>query len=204
MRTPPAVLVLCLALVAEAQPRLPVPRTHPYLLGDGAALTALARSRPDDHARMVAVARKRGAGDHERMISLALAYATVGDLALGREAVRLAMAYVDGPLVVGHAPFGADLARCGLVYDLCHALWTDAQRGAFHVYLDRTIAANLESETHVFHNVRPGVRAVQARAVRATDRLRAAGHVRGVRPGDLDARRVSEDVAPAGGDGADG
>jgi hypothetical protein len=86
------------------------------------------------------------------MISLALAHVVEGDRASGETAVALAMRHVDGPIRKGHVTFGHDLARCAVVYDLCHPCWTDAQRKAFHTYMNRTVDANARSETHVFHN----------------------------------------------------
>ena len=41
---------------------------------------------------------------------------------------------------------------CAVVYDLCHEHWTPDERTRFHDYMNRTIAANVQSETHVFHN----------------------------------------------------
>ena len=64
----------------------------------------------------------------------------------------MAMKTVGGPIKRGHVPFGSDLARCAIVYDLCHEHWTPKQRTAFHEYMNRTVDANVQSETHVFHN----------------------------------------------------
>jgi hypothetical protein len=62
------------------------------------------------------------------------------------------MKYVDGPIRQGHTTFGTDLALCALVYDLCYDCWTAAQREKYHEYMNKTIEANVQSETHVFHN----------------------------------------------------
>jgi hypothetical protein len=62
------------------------------------------------------------------------------------------MKYATGPIRKGHETFGHDLARCAIVYDLCHDAWTDEQRAAFHQYMNATVDANVNSETHVFHN----------------------------------------------------
>ena len=133
-------------------PRHAVPRQHPYLLGSSAELQRLAGQRDEAYQRVAAVARKAEAGDHEKMISMALVSAIENDRALGRQAVQRAMKYVSGPIRKGHATFGHDLARCALVYDLCHEDWEDAERRQFHEYVNKTVDANVRSETHVFHN----------------------------------------------------
>ncbi len=129
-----------------------VPREHPRLLGSRARLQRLAKERPDAYQRTVRVAREQKADDHAKMISMALVSAIEGDADLGRRAVQKAMTYARGPIKKGHIPFAHDLARCALVYDLCHAQWTDAERTAFYDYVNRTVDANVRSETHVFHN----------------------------------------------------
>ena len=150
-----ALYVFCcmgVASSASASTRHPVPKEHPRLLGSRERLQKLAEERPEAYRRVVQVAREQQAGDHPKMISLSLVSAIEHDERLGRQAVAMAMKYVNGPIRRGHVPFGADLARCAIVYDLCHEYWTPAQRAAFHDYMNKTVAANAESETHVFHN----------------------------------------------------
>ena len=149
-------LLLCSAVLwmpggANAAQR-PVPREHPRLLGSREYLQGLASTRSEAYERMAGVARERDADDHAKMISMALVCAIENDSALGRAAVEMAMTYVDGPIRKGHVPFAHDLARCAIVYDLCHDCWSDAQRGAFGDYMNATVDANVRSETHVFHN----------------------------------------------------
>jgi hypothetical protein len=86
------------------------------------------------------------------MISTALVCAIEQDEQLGKRAVQLAMKYINGPIRKGHVPFGHDLARCAIVYDLCHEYWSNHQRVKFQEYMNKTIDANVRSETHVFHN----------------------------------------------------
>ena len=86
------------------------------------------------------------------MMSLALVSVIDGDRVSGRKAVEMALKTVGGPIKKGHVPFGHDLARCAIVYDLCHELWTPDERAAFHHYVNQTVDANVDSETHVFHN----------------------------------------------------
>lgn len=129
-----------------------VPAEHPRLLGPRARLQRLARERGQAYERTVRVAREMKADDHAKMISLALVYAIDGDEDLGRAAVAKAMAYVNGPIRSGHTPFGHDLARCAIVYDFCHGLWTADQRRRFYAYMNQTVDANVRSEAHVFHN----------------------------------------------------
>jgi len=137
---------------AAVPKRHPVPREHPRLLGPRARLEQLARQRPEAYRRTVAVARGSKADDHAKMISMALVTAIERDADLGRRAVDRAMTYVRGKVKKGHTPFGSDLARCAIVYDLCHEHWSDDKRTAFHRYVNATVDANRQSETHVFHN----------------------------------------------------
>jgi len=129
-----------------------VPKEHPRLLGSLERLQQLARERPEAYARVVDVARNREAGDHEKMISMSLVCAIEGDKEIGEKAVEMAMRYVNGPIRQGHVTFGSDLARCAIVYDLCYPCWNPEERVRFHDYMNKTVDANLNSETHVFHN----------------------------------------------------
>jgi len=147
------VSVLCALSGASARAgRHTVPAGHPRLLGSRDRLEQLARQRPEAYLRIVRVAREQDADDHSKMISMALVCAIEADAQLGRDAVGKAMEYVRGPVKKGHTPFAHDLARCAIVYDLCHEYWTAAERQAFHKYVNRTVDANVQSETHVFHN----------------------------------------------------
>jgi hypothetical protein len=142
-----------LPLAAAAPPgRHAVPRDHPRLFGSRDELRELARRRSEAYRRMLGVALEKEGGDHEQMTSSALVYVVSGDQGIGRYAVELAQKYVNGPIRVGHEPFGRDLARCAIVYDLCWPLWSAEQRKRFHDYMNRTVDANVNSETHVFHN----------------------------------------------------
>ncbi len=129
-----------------------VPQHHPRLLGSRERLRQLARERGEAYQRVARVAREQDADEHTKMVSLALVAAIEEDEPLGRRAVAMAMKTVDGPIKRGHVPFGSDLARCAIVYDLCHEHWTPKQRGDFHKYMNHTVDANVQSETHVFHN----------------------------------------------------
>lgn len=145
-------LIGTLPACAAETARHPVPREHPRLLGSRERLQRLAQERPEAYRRMASVAREQQAEDHANMISLALVCAIEGDEQLGRQAVELALKYVRGPIRQGHVPFAHDLARCALAYDLCFECWTPEERAQFHEYLNRTVDANVQSETHVFHN----------------------------------------------------
>ena len=125
---------------------------HPRLLGSREQLQQLAQERSQAYQRVVAVARQAGGDDYSKMISTALVCAIEDDRALGASAVRKAMTYVNGPIRVGHVTFATDLALCAIVYDLCYDDWTEAERQAFHEYMNKTVEANVQSETHVFHN----------------------------------------------------
>jgi hypothetical protein len=132
--------------------RRPIPHEHPRLLGSAEYLKQLARNRPEAYTRMSEVVTQREGGKHERMVSCALVYVIDGAENWGREAVDLAMEYIEAPILVGHTRFGDILANCAVVYDLCRPLWTQEQREKFYDYIDRTVDANVNSEVAVFHN----------------------------------------------------
>jgi hypothetical protein len=129
-----------------------VPKAHPRILGSRERLQSLAQERPESYERVVSVAREQKADDHTKMISLSLVCAIERDEQLGRQAIELAMKYVNASIKKGHVRFGSDLALCAIVYDLCHEHWTADERAAFHRYMNATVDANVRSETHVFHN----------------------------------------------------
>jgi len=147
-----AFFLTCQALSAADTKIRPIPRNHPRLLGSAGQLKQLAVERSEAYARVVDVARNREADDHAKMVSLSLVYAIEGDAALGDLAVSMAMKYIDGPIRVGHVRFGDDLANTAIVYDLCYPRWTPEQRLKYHDYMNRTVDANVRSETSVFHN----------------------------------------------------
>ena len=139
-------------LRSDAWARHPVPREHPRLLGSEAELKELAVKRRDAFYRVTQVALEREGGDHENMISTALVYAIKGDQWCGETAVEMALKYIEGPIRTGHVTFGADLARCAIVYDLCRPCWSEEQSAKFIDYMNRTVDANVGSELAVFHN----------------------------------------------------
>ncbi|MGB2809799.1 MAG: heparinase II/III family protein [Sedimentisphaerales bacterium] len=129
-----------------------VPNDHPRLFGSRHRLQELAKQRPEAYQRVVRVARELDADDHAKMISMALVCAIEQDGQLGKRAVKMAMKYVDGPIRKGHVTFAHDLARCAIVYDMCYEYWSQGERAKFHAYVNKTVDANIRSETHVFHN----------------------------------------------------
>jgi len=129
-----------------------VPKEHPRLLGSRHRLQMLAEERTQPYQRVVRVAREMKADDHSKMVSMALVSAIEPDEGLGKAAIQMAMKYVNGPIRQGHVTFGHDLARCAIVYDLCHEYWSQQQRVQFHEYMNNTVDANVRSESHVFHN----------------------------------------------------
>jgi hypothetical protein len=141
-------------LAASAQgvkKRHAVPKEHPRVLGSRQYLQKLAKQRAQDYKRVKTAARA-DADDHSKMFSTALVCAVEKDRKLGRQAVGLAMKYINGPIRKGHCPFGSDMARCAIVYDLCHEYWEQKERDAFIEYMNKTVDANVKSESHVFHN----------------------------------------------------
>ena len=115
---------------AESSERAIV-KDHPRLLGSRDHLQKLAKERATAYQRMERVAREQKADDHAKMISMALVCAVEQDENLGKAAVEMAMKYINGPIRVGHVTFAHDLARCAIVYDLCHEYWTPEQRAQF-------------------------------------------------------------------------
>jgi len=146
------VLLVCVLGAGDVFAELTVPQEHPRLLGTRAELQELARQRPQEFARVQAVARDEGADSWSRGVSLALVGAIEGDKEAQRTAHGIAMKLVTGPIRQGHVTFGTDLALSGLIYDLCHEAWSDEDKPRFHDYFNKTVDANVESETHVFHN----------------------------------------------------
>ncbi|NPV47766.1 MAG: hypothetical protein HPY69_12460 [Armatimonadetes bacterium] len=130
----------------------PVPREHPRLLGSRARLQQLARERAEDYQRVVAVAREAQAEPWAKAMSLSLVCAIEEEARLGRDAIEIAKRVYTGPIRVGHETFGHDLALCAMVYDLCYEHWTPEERAACIEYMNKTVEANVQSETHVFHN----------------------------------------------------
>lgn len=145
-------IVLLLGGASAAWARHPVPREHPRLLGSRQELVELSRQRPEAYRRVVEVARGGEADDHSKIISMALVAVIDGDAELARQCKQMAMKYVEGPIRRGHVTFGHDLALSAIAYDLCHAAWSPAERAKFHQYVNETVDANVQSETHVFHN----------------------------------------------------
>ncbi|HLA40534.1 MAG TPA: hypothetical protein VJ417_11070, partial [Candidatus Glassbacteria bacterium] len=142
-------------IIAQSAPdtvRHAVPTTHPRLLGPLERLQELAQTRASAYARTKSAAHNPDAGDHEKMISLAIVAAVEDDSASAREAIALALNYINAPIRVGHETFGHDLARCAVVYDFCWKWWTDTERTKFHTYMNSTVDANVGSETSPFHN----------------------------------------------------
>ncbi|HIE28186.1 TPA: twin-arginine translocation signal domain-containing protein [Candidatus Poribacteria bacterium] len=129
-----------------------ISRDHPRLLGSRQRLQRLARQRPEAYRRVVDVARNKAASDLEKMISMALVCAIEGDEEISKRTVQMAMKYVNGPIRKGHVRFADDLASCAIAYDLCYEYWTEEERIQFHDYMNKTVDANIRSETHVFHN----------------------------------------------------
>jgi len=146
------VTFLLLTFNLTAAERHAVPREHPRLFGNADELKALAENRPQEFQRMKAVAQNSQAGEYARMVSISLVNAVEPDAALARQAVNLAMKRIDAPIVTGHNPFGSVLAECAIVFDYCYAQWTPEERTKFIDYFNRTVAANVNEETHVFHN----------------------------------------------------
>jgi hypothetical protein len=132
--------------------RRPVAREHPRLFGTREELRNLARQRQPEYQRMAAVARDNSADDYSWILSASLVAAIEGDADLGQRVKQRAMKLVNGPIRVGHEPFGTDLALCGVAFDHCPDAWSEEERKKLCDYVSKTVDANVQSETHVFHN----------------------------------------------------
>jgi hypothetical protein len=151
-RIPAIATAFAVLLARQTNADHAVPNEHPRLLGSRARLQQLALDRPAAYQRMKNVANDSTADDYSRMMSLALVAAIEQSQPLARAGIQNALAYVNGPIKVGHIPFGTDLALCAMVYDLCYEYWTAQERTQFIAYMNKTVDTNVTSETAVFHN----------------------------------------------------
>ena len=139
-----------------ADSRHPVPKDHPRLFGNTARLQALAQARPNAYKHVSEFAHhKPGYRDYEdnRAWCDAICYALEHDKDLARKAIDFVMKeHVTQPIKIGHIPFGTDLTNCAVVYDLCFDAWTPDERSKCIEYMNKTIEANVNSETSTFHN----------------------------------------------------
>lgn len=140
------------SLVVSGQQTNEVPKEHPRLLGSKEHLQKQAKERAEAYQRVKAVALDENAGGGAKMISQALVCVVEDDAEQGKQAVARAMEIVNNPIRVGHVRFGNDLAYTAIVYDLCYPNWADQERLQYHQYMNKTIDANVKSETAVFHN----------------------------------------------------
>lgn len=145
-------LGIFVATAQSVETRRVVSREQPRLLGSLPELRALAAARTNEFERVRAVARDASADDYSWLISAGLVAAVDRDGELAGRVQARAMQYVQGPIRQGDVPFATDLTLGGLAYDLCYQAWSEADRRKFHEYLNRTAEANVQSETHVFHN----------------------------------------------------
>jgi hypothetical protein len=132
--------------------RHPVTRDHPRLLGSCEQLRVLARERAAEYERVKRVAGDEKVDDYAWLISASLVAAIEPDRLLGKKVQQRAMKIANGPIRVGHTPFGTDLALCGLSFDLCPEAWTKEDRRKLCEYINKTVDQNVNSEQAVFHN----------------------------------------------------
>lgn len=137
--------------------RFALSHEHPRILGSRSHLLALKQERPQEYKRVIEYARSYQGTEFypvlAKMVGLGLLYALEGDAQAGREAVDIALnLYIDKQIETGHVTFGHSMARCALVYDLCHPLWTDAEKQRFYDYGHHTIDSNTQEEPSTFHN----------------------------------------------------
>ncbi len=127
-------------------------REHPRLLGSAAELKAVSRQRGAEYQRVKRIAQDGKADGYSWLISASVVAAIESDAVLADKVHDRAMKLVNGPIRVGHTPFGTDLALCGMAYDLCAEAWPEADRRKLCEYINKTIDGNLKSEPAVFHN----------------------------------------------------
>jgi hypothetical protein len=132
--------------------RHPVTRDHPRLLGSRNELRSLARQRATEYERVTRIAQDDRNDDFSWIISASLVAAIESDRAMALKVHDRAMKMVNGPIRIGHTPFGTDLALCGIAYDLCPDVWPEADRAKFCEYINKTVDGNVNSELSVFHN----------------------------------------------------
>jgi hypothetical protein len=149
-------LTLTPLFVRAADTRHDIPKDHPRLFGNIGRLQALAQARPNAYKHVVDFAHhKPGYRDYEesRVWCNSICYALEHEKDLARKAIDYVMKEcITGPIKVGHTRFGNDLAQCAVVYDLCYDAWTPDERNKFIEYMNKTIDANVNSETSTFHN----------------------------------------------------
>lgn len=139
---------------------LKIPKEHPRLFGPLARLKQLAMDRPEAYARTkeVALTMTPGEGHDDHVLfgwvpSVALVSAIEGDRKLARKGVDFVLdRFITKPVRTGHVPFGGDVAFCALVYDCCHAEWTQKERESFWAYMTEAREKNMGEEPSVFHN----------------------------------------------------
>lgn len=148
----PAFLTILLFAGAVRATDRAVPRERPYLFGGIERLKELAAQRHHSFVRMGEVALELQGGEQEFMFSTALTAAVTGDKWMARAAVERALRLARGPIRTGHETFGRDLLNCAVVFDLCREAWTDGEAAEFIDYMNRTVDANVHSETSTFHN----------------------------------------------------
>ncbi|MBA3707899.1 MAG: heparinase II/III family protein [Planctomycetes bacterium] len=129
-----------------------VSKEHPRLFGSKQRLQGLMQERAYGYGLMADYAKKKDAYDPTAMPAMALVSCLENDKDLAREAIKRAMVYATGPIKVGHVTFGHDLAYSAMVYDLCHPYWTADEKTKFIDYMNKTVDANVGSETYPYHN----------------------------------------------------
>ncbi|MBA2479466.1 MAG: heparinase II/III family protein [Planctomycetes bacterium] len=132
--------------------RRAVSKEHPRLFGSRARLQALAQERAVAYSGMVSYAKTKDGNDPTALPAMALVSCLEGDADLAREAIARVMVYANGPIKVGHVTFGHDLALSAMVYDHCWSYWKAEEKATFIEYMNKTVDANVGSETSPFHN----------------------------------------------------
>jgi hypothetical protein len=135
-----------------AAARHAVAREHPRLLGSREQLRSLARQRETEYQRVRRISADEKTEIYAWILSASLVAAIEGDRELARKVQARAMTMVNGPIRIGHMPFGTDLALCGVAFDLCREAWPEADTRRLCEYVDKTVDGNVNSELAVFHN----------------------------------------------------
>ncbi len=129
-----------------------IPSTHPRLFGTKADLLRLRAARGGAYNRMKGVARGRGGGELDVVMSNCLVYAIEGGEEYARRAIGLARRIMSRPLKRGHETFAHEMAKVAIVWDHCFGALAEDDRKRIIEWVDKEYEINIDVESHVFFN----------------------------------------------------
>jgi hypothetical protein len=122
------------------------------IFGSKPYLIQLSQERPEDFARLLAVAGAGRVRDWSGAATYALLYTITGQKDYGERALQIARRTAERAILVGHEAFARELAKIAVAYDHAYDLLSDEDKALFHDYLNRTYEANIPYENPVFFN----------------------------------------------------